>query len=308
MNVFLSYENRDRKFVEKRLSPQLNSIGVYPLIVDLQLVIGDAITSNKDSRLDQVLRNCEYVILILSKNYTESKWMQRELVGFLKLERLRGVDLLLPIIIDDCPIPFGLEDRMCADFRHSFRDGLEQLKRCLLRSRKAFVVMKFGDKALSAAYNLAVKPVFLDYGYLPVRMEDKKRGRKITDEILSEIRRSEIIYSDLTGGRPNCYYETGYAHALEKEIIFAIREGEEPGFDLQDFRRIIWRTPADLRKKLRETLDEISGESAEAPGRLRLASAATAPDHKPEERASAKRSSSRKKTSHAPAEQVSGAA
>ena len=35
-----------------------------------------------------------------------------------------------------------------------------------------------------------------------------------------------VVLADLTGERPNCYFEAGYAHALGKQLILTIRKGE----------------------------------------------------------------------------------
>jgi hypothetical protein len=57
--------------------------------------------------------------------------------------------------------------------------------------------------------------------------------------------------SDLTGERPNCYYEVGYAQALQKEIILTIQKGSSVHFDLSSYRFIEWETENELKQKLR---------------------------------------------------------
>jgi len=42
----------------------------------------------------------------------------------------------------------------------------------------------------------------------------------ILDQIWTEIRKSEVVIADVTGGKCNVYYEVGLAHALGKDIIF----------------------------------------------------------------------------------------
>lgn len=264
MNVFLSYDNRDRETFIDRLSPALQAIQVYPLIIDLQLVLGEGIGSSRDTRLQQMLRNCEYVIVVLSKHYMQAKWLQKELLAFLMLEKLRGTDMILPVLLDDCEIPPLLEGRICADFRGSFEEGFDQLEAFLSKSRSVFIIMKFGDKELDSAYNTVIKPVFQEFKYKPLRIDEVKRSRKITDGVLDEIRRSGLVFADLSGSRPNCYYEAGYAHALEKEIIFTIRKQDAPPhFDLKDYKFIIWETPHELGEALKEVLQDIRREALE---------------------------------------------
>jgi hypothetical protein len=258
MNVFLSYENSNRPFIDDQLIPFLKELRVDPLIMDLQLVIGASIESNRDTRLSQLLRECEFIIVVLSREYVRSPWLRKELLAFQKLEAVRRSDLLLPVVLDNCRVPVELKGRICADFRQSIEQGFEKLGAYILESRRAFIVMRFGDGALNSAYKRVIKPVFKEFSYSPLRIDEKKRSAKISIEILDEIRRSEIIFADLSGKRPNCYYEAGYAQALGKEVILSIRKEDfPPDFDMHDYRFIIWDNEDELENQLKEVLEEI---------------------------------------------------
>lgn len=117
-----------------------------------------------------------------------------------------------------------------------------------------FVIMKFGDPILESAYEGVIDPIIREFDLNPIRVDKIQDSGKISDQILENIAKSKIIISDLTGERPNCYYETGFAHALGKHIILTIKENEKLHFDLAGHRFIVWKTEADLRKKLRERL------------------------------------------------------
>lgn len=79
----------------------------------------------------------------------------------------------------------------------------------------------------------------------------------ITNQIIEHIAESELILADLTGARPNCYYETGVAYALGKELILTIKKGERAHFDLSVYRFIEWKTEHELRLKLREGFNSV---------------------------------------------------
>ncbi len=121
----------------------------------------------------------------------------------------------------------------------------------------AFVIMKFDDELLDSAYEGVFKPLLSEFGYFPIRIDEIQDSGKITDQTLESIREARIVLADLTGERPNCYYETGYAHALEKEMIFTIKEGEKIHFDLVQHRFIRWNTEKSLRDQLRDRLEAI---------------------------------------------------
>jgi hypothetical protein len=122
---------------------------------------------------------------------------------------------------------------------------------------QVFMIMKFGDPVLDSAYRSVYRPVVKRFQLACVRVDEINDSGKISDQILELIAESKYIIADLTGSRPNCYYEAGFAHALGKEIILCINDGEYAHFDLQGHRFIQWRTESDLRKKLGQRLKSL---------------------------------------------------
>jgi len=129
--------------------------------------------------------------------------------------------------------------------------------------KQIFVIMKFGDADLDSAYGGVVKPLAQEFGFKVVRVDEIQDGGNISSQVLENIARSQIVFADLSGERPNCYYECGYAHALDKEIIFSIHKGETIHFDLASYRFIQWDTAMELREKLRERLDALTSREEE---------------------------------------------
>ena len=123
---------------------------------------------------------------------------------------------------------------------------------------QAFVVMRFGDDELNSTYELAIAPALRAADIEPVRIDQIENSGRITDQILNEIAASRLVVADLSGERPNCYYETGFAHALGKDLILCVREGDDIHFDLAANRFIVWRTPLDLRERLTSRLKALS--------------------------------------------------
>ncbi len=123
--------------------------------------------------------------------------------------------------------------------------------------RQMFVIMKLGDDYLDSAYKGVIRPLGEEFGYRVIRVDDIEDSGLITDQILEHIAESELILADLTGARPNCYYETGIAHATGRELILTIKYDEKPHFDLYTHRFILWKTENDLRTKLRKRMESI---------------------------------------------------
>ncbi len=124
-------------------------------------------------------------------------------------------------------------------------------KRYYQHKDQVFVIMQFGNNHLDSAYEGVVKQVFKKHGISVLRSDEIQNSGKISEQILENIAASRIVLADLTGGRPNCYYETGFAHAIGKDIILTIRKGESIHFDLADHRFIIWETETELRNQLK---------------------------------------------------------
>ena len=121
--------------------------------------------------------------------------------------------------------------------------------------RQIFVIMKFGDEELDSAYEGVIKPIGEQFGFNVLRIDEIKDSGNISQQILENISCSEIVLAELSGKRPNCYYEAGFAHALGKEIIFSIKKGDDIQFDLAGYRFITWKTEAEFRRNLKARLE-----------------------------------------------------
>jgi len=140
--------------------------------------------------------------------------------------------------------------------------SLSSLIQKALQPSKAqiFVVMQFGDEILDSAYEGAYKAVAKQFDLECLRIDEVEDSGKISEQMLTGIAESRYVLCDLTGARPNCYYETGFAHALGKEIILLAKKTEKIHFDLQGHRFIQWSTEQDLRTKLHDRLTTLEGK------------------------------------------------
>ena len=85
-----------------------------------------------------------------------------------------------------------------------------------------FVIMSF-DKRLSNVYRLAIKAPLESEGYNVSRADDPNQQfvlyENLYDRTVQHIWDADYIIADLTGFRPNVFYELGIAHALNKRTI-----------------------------------------------------------------------------------------
>jgi len=89
------------------------------------------------------------------------------------------------------------------------------------------------------------------------RVDDKFSFQQIYSKILNHIKLAEFIIADLTFERPNCYYEIGYAHALDKKVILTARRGSKIHFDISNFPVIWYNSMSELERKLKEMFEKI---------------------------------------------------
>ena len=93
------------------------------------------------------------------------------------------------------------------------------------------------------------------------RVDEAQYNERITDRILESIRKAEFVIVDLTGSRPNVFYEAGYAQGLAKTPIYIARKGTKLEFDLKDYPVIFFANMKGLKDDLEQRLRGISEAS-----------------------------------------------
>ena len=81
-----------------------------------------------------------------------------------------------------------------------------------------FVLMPFSDE-FDDVYKLGIKPACEKVGAYAERVDEQIFKETILQRIYNQIAKADIIISEMTGRNPNVFYETGYAHALGKNVI-----------------------------------------------------------------------------------------
>ena len=107
----------------------------------------------------------------------------------------------------------------------------------------------------------AVRSVFRDFGVRAVRADDIEHEGLISEKVLNEIRTAEFLFADLSGTRPNVYYEIGYAHALGKRVILFRKTGTGVHFDLAGYNCPEYENLRDLKEKLTKRLTYITNKN-----------------------------------------------
>lgn len=107
----------------------------------------------------------------------------------------------------------------------------------------------------------AIKAACTDLGVATRRVDEIYGPRPIMDDIFSTIAQSQAVVSDLTGRNPNVLYETGLAHALDRDVVAIVQNDEDVPFDLKHIRFVKYVQNTEgldkLRSELQRSLQEV---------------------------------------------------
>lgn len=123
--------------------------------------------------------------------------------------------------------------------------------------RDVFVIMSF-KREHRDAFNLAISPVLSKLGFKAIRVDQIQHNTTVTPEIVRQIESSAFVVADLTGERPNVYYEVGYAHRADKEVILMARKDTAVHFDVAAINRIEYDDFTDLVEALEKRVRAIA--------------------------------------------------
>lgn len=129
--------------------------------------------------------------------------------------------------------------------------AVEALEAKNLESAQGFVAMSFSS-TLYDAWTNGFDPAIRLVGFVPLRIDAKDYVGGISDEIISEIRRSRFVIVDYTKQANGVYFEAGFALGLGLTIIPTCRDDEIGNlhFDIRHLNTLAWKDPQDLLSKL----------------------------------------------------------
>lgn len=118
----------------------------------------------------------------------------------------------------------------------------------MLEDPHVFMVVPFADQ-YRAAHD-AIRAAAKSLGLGSYLTDDVPVSTSILDRVLDGIRSATVVVADLSGNRHNCYYELGFADALERPVIIVMTKGETPGFDVKGRSILFYNDASDLATNL----------------------------------------------------------
>src|SRR3990167_8892542 len=120
-------------------------------------------------------------------------------------------------------------------------------------------------------FDTVVQPVVEgELGYRLVVIDGRQAydHARIDEEIFAKIHRSSVVLADITGARPNCFLELGYALGRGLPTVLMAREGSQLPFDITTYSGLQWKptgTADDRRRAFREHWQAIRNPPAPVP-------------------------------------------
>jgi Putative DNA-binding domain len=117
-----------------------------------------------------------------------------------------------------------------------------------------FVAMSFRDEeepALIDYFQAMLRAV--EKTKLPIKLNriDLQEGDyEISQQLMTEIDKSDFVLSDFTLNPHNVYFEAGYARGAKKRIIQTARKGLVLQFDVRNWATLFYRNATELEEKL----------------------------------------------------------
>lgn len=159
MKVFISYSHKDKVFVNKLVN-SLRENGVDTWTDSKEIFAGN----NLIEKIKDGISSVDYFVMVLSKNSINSKWVNYELSATILNEISREEKIVLPVLIENCEIPLSLQNRIYADFRFSYENGLNSLLQSIFLSRKeSFKQLQEKSKTEKDTYDFQLKKLKTSY-------------------------------------------------------------------------------------------------------------------------------------------------
>jgi hypothetical protein len=218
--IFISYSHSDKDFVDK-LAAQLVIAKAHVWVDRWELRVGDSIVD----RVQAAIQGASALLVILSKSSVSSEWCKKELnVGLVReLEEKRVV--VLPVLLDDCDIPLFLRDKLYADFRTDFDEGL---KRILEAVAKVTSDTRGRIERPEGHTNWAIDR-FYDEGLFVLRLTFVEQAENISYCVLTLIR---IVANKKATQRYEQFVERGLEWFGRRMILEALASLSEKDFFL----------------------------------------------------------------------------
>ena len=165
-------------------------------------------------------------------------------------------------------------DHFVKNKKNRFKEFAHKVSSQTGQSHRVFVVMplqgeKYGDqdqqrvlKEFDERFD-AIEAILSELDCYAIRIDKEAPLEGVVETIKNEIRKARFVIADLTDERPSCYFEAGYADALERPVIYiaskqsVVQPGHDTTIHFDIHKNINFFTNHDeLKEKIRLTFEK----------------------------------------------------
>jgi len=178
--AFLSHSSADRA-TALHLTERLRNEGVEVWIDTEQIGLGDSIPA----RISAGLQEADIILVLISESFVKSSWCRAEYEPLLVREIEDGRTWIVPLRLDDAPIPPFLAAKRYLDLRAPHRVDLDELAGTIRRAHSAKAVSRMlpPDPPTSegSALGLIIGSILDDFPVAALSDEKRLSGNSLVD-------------------------------------------------------------------------------------------------------------------------------
>lgn len=135
MEIFVSYSHEDKEIANK-IAFTLKKMGHNVWFDDWKIKAGDNIIS----KINQGIKQADAIIVIVSENSLNSKWVFKEFSAMAFGEISKGSSRIIPVLIDKSSVPSYLSNYRYLDLSYNFEEGIKELINTLTHDKEQFIL------------------------------------------------------------------------------------------------------------------------------------------------------------------------
>jgi hypothetical protein len=129
--IFISYSSTNRD-IARRIANALNKKDYVIWFDEWEIKVGDSIID----KINKGIVESDFLLILLSKGSMKSKWVSEELNAAKMKEITKRKTFILPLLVENCEVPPLISDKRYADFRTSFRSGINEITKVVEEIKK----------------------------------------------------------------------------------------------------------------------------------------------------------------------------
>lgn len=163
--------------------------------------------------------------------------------------------------VDDDVSEHAWLNRLAFSRRHSIEERVSKVIALLeaLDRPRAFAVRLLNPELdsfddVQAFFDVVVRPVLEDeFGYRLIVIDGQQQydHARIDEEIFAKLHRANVVIADLTGERPNCFLELGYALGRGLPTMVTVKGGAKMPFDIASLSALFWKAEGSVEERRR---------------------------------------------------------